>query len=299
MKKEKIKPKKKFMGEKFGRIKNWIWEAWNELKDLLHKNVEKRTGASKEKHPKIYKIIFVFFIIFILLVLYFSYKNYSNNSQQATLVLLSRDGNECKKIDLIEWETGQGELIINDNLWSIASMSSNGMLRYKESIQLSSEIKITFVPYSEKQINFILLVHDLYEIVIGDGGYQGVTLKASPGNNRQMRTIKNTEGYTRNIFEKGELNSGVDVTVVLNQKISRLEDDSYEINISILYRSGIENEEDKLFATYDFPLPPKFNYEKENMKFSMGLLAANDNTDVSVEVLCFEASQIIATELIQ
>ena len=273
--------------------KNWFREAIQEIKDTFHRNVERKTAATKKTNPRTYGLFVVIFVIILIvggLIVYNNLSNSNTGQNQTGIILSSQSGNKCKNFNIEDWQTGQGQLIQEGNLLSIASTSSNGMLRYKEFIPLSSDIKITFVPYSEEQINFVLHAHDLYEIVIGDGGYQGVTLKASPGSGQSMKTIKNIDGYKRNIFEKGELSPGTDITVVLDQGISRLEDNSYEVNIRIKYRYGLEDDEEKLFATYDFPLPPKFNYEETNMRFSIGLLTAGNGTKVSTEILCFEVS---------
>ena len=279
----------------FCNLINWICGVKGEIRDIVSRNLDKKMLVNRERHPKTFLFFVVFSIAFVIYAsVHFGIDVYNTYNWIAgliqpsqTLIQTNQVTNECKKFNFTEWETGQGELIRDDNLWSLSATSSNGLLRYKEPVSLTSEIKVIFIPYSEEQINFALHVHDLYEVVIGDGGYQGVTLKVSPGNDQPMRIIENTDGHKRNIFKKGELAPGTDVTIILNHGISRIEDDSYEVNIRISYRYEIESAKDKLFATYDFPLPPKFNYEESSMRFSMGLLAADNNTNVSAEILCF------------
>lgn len=280
---------------------SWFRKAVKEFKNWFDRFVKNRIRLDKEEHATIYYIVLITFIACLIIIFcgaiygsvcLISWAFSGDKTDPSIPETPSPPSeNECKKFDLVEWQTGQGQLIQENNIWSVAPGSRKGLLRYPKSISLSSEIEVVFMPHSEEQINFVLLVHDLYEVVVGDGGYQGTNLKIWDG--QKWKIINNTEDYPRNIFEKGELSPGNVITIVLEQDISRLEDNSYEVNISILYSPRIEGEDDKLFATYDFPLPPEFKYKEETARLSMGLLAANNGTKVSAEFLCFKVSKIL------
>ena len=132
------------MNTKLKKAKEWIRGARSEVTDVIHKNVKKRILASKEEHPKTYKIFSIIFLIVVIsITAIFIYNNWPSKNIDPGAGIVSI--NECKKFDLEEWERGQGQLILEGNLWSVASASSNGLLRYKEFILLSSDIKVTFV----------------------------------------------------------------------------------------------------------------------------------------------------------
>lgn len=267
-----------------------LW-SWFEL------FVERRTAFDRRKHPK----TFWGGAIFTAIVSYFtiavpigapnplpSMETLSPYTQTAAV-----GGLACEQFVPDEWEREVGDLEFDGSVWTIATGSPNGLLRFKERIPLESDIGVVFVPASEKQVNFVITMHDIYELVVGDGGYQGITLKTSRGNGQAMEIAPTVGGERRVIFGDGPMEPGADVKVILSQGVSKVADGSYELILRIAKTSFLElnSHPPTVYATYHFPLSPQFNYRDESAWFSLGLKSASDGSVVAAEILCVDGVQ--------
>lgn len=193
----------------------------------------------------------------------------------------------CAVFNPQDWQIGQGLLIESDkNVWHVATSAPNGHFRYNKAVPLDSDIELIFIPLSEKEVNFVLTMHGIYEIIVGDGGYQGVTVKTSHGESGKYILATSTNGDRRSVFKGGPLEYGADVNVVIQQGVSRLSDGTYELNLRLARKSYLGREAPPVFATYSFPLSPEFNYRTDKGRFSIGLKAASDESKVSAKILC-------------
>ena len=195
---------------------------------------------------------------------------------------------KCKAFNVEEWEKGQGILLRDGNLWSVATSAPNGLLRYKKHVSLDQDVKITFVPHSETQVNFVATMHDLYEVDVGDGNFKRITLKVTQGADRPMKLMAYTNGRFSNSFDGIGMEPGSDVTLVLSQGVSRLGDGSYLLNLQLARNSYETKTPSDVLATYSFALPPNFSYIGDDARFSIGLKAASDHSKVAAEFLCVE-----------
>ena len=135
----------------------------------------------------------------------------------------------------------------------------------------------------------IVTAHDLYELVVGDGDYHRTTFKVSTGNNQGMNIIPNTEGDRKSIFSEGDLRPGEEINLILDQKLSSFDDGSYEVNLKIRHLPKITGGPEKIFATYNFNLPPNMlQSATTTLWLSIGLLAAKDRSKVAIDFTCFE-----------
>lgn len=263
---------------------------------MVYVHVERRTGLSRSTHPRLFRLAsigvpMVAFSSMYFVAIPFGAPNPVNIVHPASKSQIAAVGGlDCKQFNPSEWDRGQGQLNFDGSVWSVATGSPNGLLRFGERIPLDSNIEVTFVPASAKQVNFIITMHDIYELVVGDGSYQGITLKTAKGDNQKMKLTPTVDGKRRVIFQNGHMEPGADVKVVINQGVSRLENGSYELNLRIARTSFAETPSSipTVYATYNFLLPPRFNYKDEMAWFSVGLKAASDRSLVAVEILCVD-----------
>ena len=194
----------------------------------------------------------------------------------------------CRRFDPTEWQTGQGVLLRDGDAWVLASSSASGLLRYHDWIPLNDVVKVVFVPHSEREVNVVLTMHDLYEIVVGDGGYQGITVKAAKGDGQPLKLIADSKGDRRTIFPDGPMERGADVVVAIEQGVSQLGDGSYVLHLSFKRTSYNGLTPQNVYATYNFELPPSFSYIGDSGRFSIGLKRATDASRVAAEFICVE-----------
>lgn len=279
------------------KVKAWCRGLGQEIPSVLSNQVNKKWGINKESHPKLFPFFIIFLIVSILAIpgsflnwygLPELFSKYFPGDTQAAAVIISQP-TKCKPFNPSNWETGQGELTNYDSVWILSTSSPNGMFRFKDLVPINTDLRVVFVPHSDSQVNFVITMHDIYEVVVGDGSYQGITVKVAQGNNQKMKIIPNTDGFTRNIFDDGEMEKGNAITVILDQGISLLDNGEYELNLKLSRGSAISDSTKKVFATYNFPLPPKFSFgEETGGRVSIGLRAATDKSKIATEIICFE-----------
>lgn len=194
----------------------------------------------------------------------------------------------CNVFNSEHWQTGQGLLVQEGDLWRVATSAPNGLFRYENAVPLNSNIRIDFVPQSDSQMNFVVTMHDLYEMTIGDGSYHNVTVKTARGDGQEMEITSTVDGKRSVVFSDGDIKKGTEVNLVLQQAISRIENNNYELNLRLSKRSPDSTATSQVLATYVFPLPPTLKYESDNARFSVGLKAATDETRVAAKILCVD-----------
>jgi hypothetical protein len=191
-----------------------------------------------------------------------------------------------------EWEKGQGSLIKDKDqpIFILATTSKNGLLRFSRSIPPNSKVVFNFVPLGEEFINTVMHFHNLYEVIIGDGSYNTITVKASRGEGQQMDFIRNNEGELR-VFVPGGFKIGNDISIQIIQK--PISTDEYEVFLTIYYYSSSSklSQRQVLNRQYYFSIPPQFKFEDEPLRVSIGMVNAESNSIIKSKFLCFEVSE--------
>jgi len=266
---------------------------WRELRLLAEGLIERRTFLSKKKHPRLFRYVGIPstpILIYLLVAMpYFGApdpRDFLWKESPRTQVA-AVGGLSCQQFNPDEWEQEYGDLDFDGSVWTVANGAGGGLIRHREKVPLNASIKLTMIPSSETQVNFFITTHDLYEMVVGDGDYRGITLKTAKGKGQPMTPMLTTDGEDRVIFP---MDSGGDVTIVLDQSISQLADGSYTLQLQLAKTSFLNENPSapKIFATWNFPLPPQYKYEAEPVWFSLGLDAASDDSKVAAEIVCVE-----------
>lgn len=186
-----------------------------------------------------------------------------------------------------EWETGFGVLERReDNLFVLASTTQrNGLLRYKKSVESDSEITFTFTPLSESSINVVITIHELYEIIIGDGdNIRRVTTKANLHEGSPMVLISANQEDAKNFFLPNSFVVGKEVTVRIIQK--PLVNNEFELILTVFPEPGSEG----ITKNYQFPIPTEFEGTEKPLRISVGVIKTQNTEDVLTRLRCFKVS---------
>jgi hypothetical protein len=211
------------------------------------------------------------------------YSRLISHTQVATAV----GGLACQQFNPNEWELGYGLLTFDGSTLQVVEGVGGGLLRWEREVPLNASVKITVIPESEKQFNFVVLMHDLYEMNIGDGDYRGITLKVAGAKGQPMKRISTTEGEDRVVFP---MDRGGDVTVVLDQWTSALDDGSMMLVLQVAKTTFFNGDPTppKEIGTWRFPLPSQIRHKDVPGKLSIGLNSASDGTRVAAEIVCVD-----------
>lgn len=182
-----------------------------------------------------------------------------------------------------EWKDGSGTLVLDkEGVYRIKPNSISSTMQYYRSV--SSESTVTFVLTPQTPlVNFAMVFHDFFEIVVGDGDVYGATLKANLGNPDKMQFPKGKGRLTL----YGGIKTGTDVTVTVAQK--PLADGSHEVFLRIRYTSsqGITKDVSEF---YNFPIPSEFQGTEEPIRMSVGFVNTQSSQEIGARFKCFRIS---------
>lgn len=272
---------------------------------------EKSLKKLKGKYP------ISFFVISVLIIGYFgipkvlgafdpSVSSWRGIYNQAALIMNKVQPNDIQEMvtkDNIEiencrfnpdeWTTGQGNLVIDDpelNKYVVTSDSKSSTQLYERSISSQSTIRFIFTPLTEEFINVIVLFHDFYEIVIGDGDRRSVTAKDVNQN------YLFTEQGDGKIVISNNLPVGKDVDVTITQK--PLNSDTQRVLIDIKYFDGIDKKHKRESGVFEIPIPDSFKNTDKSIRVSTGILNTQETIDTAAQFKCFKVSIIKKDETI-
>lgn len=199
----------------------------------------------------------------------------------------SADQQETQKCRFVpsQWKEGSGQLIAREGttFYSMAPDVYTSTIRYERSIPSKATTKFVFTPESEI-INTIILYHDFFELVVGDGDHYGVSLKANLGH-EQMELLGR-------MILSGGIKIGNDITVTIAHKpIAR---DNYEVVVSIDYMRKDGTPSIQSFSQ-EFPIPAPFKGTDVPIRASVGFanIQNNQNQEVTAYFKCFSTKTAI------
>lgn len=180
-----------------------------------------------------------------------------------------------------KWSAGYGSLVRqgDTDLYVLPASANSSLIRYNESVSSDLTTKFTFTPETEI-INVIILFHDLFEVVVGDGDQYGLTFKANLGN-RKMDLL------SERIDLDGGIKIGADVSVKIVQ--IPLPRGDYEVVTSVTYTrpDGRENTE---IRSDHFPIPSEFKETEKPIRVSIGVANTQGEIDILTRFKCFKPS---------
>lgn len=185
-----------------------------------------------------------------------------------------------------DWDDGSGQLDYDEKtgLYSMPLGVYSSTIRYDRSVSSDSTTRFTFTP-TTSLINTVILFHDLFEIVVGDGDRYGTTFKASTGSEKM-------EQIGERIITVGGMKVGNDVTVTITQ--APLPRGDFEVLLSIEYTK--DNGQQNKVSTYRyFPIPAKFKGTNEPIRVSVGFSNIKNKEETSAFFKCFKVSKFQST----
>ncbi len=184
-----------------------------------------------------------------------------------------------------EWIPVLGQLQKQeDGLYLLASTTQNSLLQYERSLSSGEEILFGFIPLSGASPNVVILVHDLFEIVVGDDGNRRVTVKVNlvEGNPMSLISADNEDNNSFLLPEKIVI--GREVNIKITQK--PLPMNRHELILSITY----DPVKDPMVKSYHFPIPPEFKVSDEPIRVSIGMINTGNKEDILTRFKCFKIS---------
>lgn len=184
-----------------------------------------------------------------------------------------------------EWMVALGQLQKQeDGLYLLASTTHSSLLQYERSVSSGAKITFSFVPLSDLSPNVVIVVHDLFEVVIGDEGKRRVTVKANLVEGKSMSLISADNEDNKSFLLPEELIIGKEVYVKITQQ--PLLTNQQELILSITYDSS----KDPVVKSYHFPIPPEFKASDKPIRVSVGMINTDNEEDILIRFKCFKVS---------
>jgi len=164
--------------------------------------------------------------------------------------------------------------IIKNQTLTVSTTSTRKLIHVRKLFPKDINIELEFTPWSERVINTVLVVHDQYEIVIGNNDYRNITIqdkstgKFIPENNTGLTTQEAVWGFKK----------GVKINLFVSQEYLEAEG-RYRVNIDVSYLPDFEGSaQNHITGTYFFS--PNNKYSGEDLSISVGLINPSKKDEI-------------------
>ncbi len=206
-------------------------------------------------------------------------------SDFSTQVSQSFEDAESCIFDDSEWITSLGQLQKReDGLYLLASTTQSSSLQYERSLSSGSEICFSFVLLSGDSPNVVILVHDLFEVVVGDDSNRRVTVKANLIEGKPMSFISADNEDNNSFLLPEKILIGREISIKIKQQ--PLSMNRHELILNITY----DPMKDPIVKSYHFPIPPEFKVSDKPIRVSIGIINTDNEEDILIRFKYFKIS---------
>ena len=185
-----------------------------------------------------------------------------------------------------KWNDGEGNLaaLRKDPSTLILPLNfTSGLLRYDEPINTDVDYEIIFKPLGDKAINFVINIPEIYEIIIGDGDYETITLKYSLGLSQPVNVLVSEKNTGQ---ERPKINYRVnkDSEIKINMVQKKMPNGNLWIKFDIHYW-GEGKEQGKIPQSFSYEFVPSPLIE-DSLFLNLGLIRGDyQDTHISIKLI--------------
>lgn len=265
--------------------------------------VKEATGESVKKHGIIVVsvgLILAFCILAVVLSPFFALAEVSKqkvismtaSAYRAVLDLTTppkttrEKDNESCILNKGYWTIWDGGALIRDkDGYSLPHDSPKGLFSYDIPLNPRGSYLVKFIPQGS-QVNFSLLVPNLYEVIIGDGDYQTVTVKKSDAVEAppSVTLEEGATGLLRPMLAY-KIKPGTQVNAKVDEDMT---ENKITLNLEVTYLPDIGNSPDRKIEKFKYEFSPAVP-ESGTHELVLGLfrvLKAKDKAIVRVQFVC-------------
>lgn len=183
-------------------------------------------------------------------------------------------GCDLEEESWIRWYGEMNQGLDEKNYLTLPVNTTGTLFKYTGEIKDFSSCQFEFVPRSEKAINYLISIDDIYQIVVGDNDFFTVTLKATDSIGGDLIPINESVTQTTRPRLLSKIKNGTTVRVQVNQKF--LDDENYQVSVEVFYKPDIEQDstDTGLFSWVFNPSPAIV----DSAQLSVGLLRGDGDT---------------------
>ncbi|MBI4094862.1 MAG: hypothetical protein HY435_01560 [Candidatus Liptonbacteria bacterium] len=276
---------------------------WRRIQGVIYDIIKKRWGPDLEKRgflPVFLVVLLLIFIYFIGQYLItgklgygpFTMIDRSSQAGEHTENLIS----SAKILDESNFEDGRWQqlglasltaLSKDRALFQLVTTSTAGLLKFHQPISAKSTFELKFIPLGTEVSNIVILIHGLYEIVIGDDDYTSVTLKALRGVGQDWVPIQEQRTGRIRLTTAGGFRKGSEIqTRILHDPLSA---GQFRVILDIKYLPNKPENADyqTLSGTYIFTPAPLL----EPLAMSVGLIPSRGSSEPKAQFNSFKIEE--------
>ena len=269
------------------------------IKDILCKRLKKETGVSHENHGLLTTMSALLIVIMLSGVVFglsIKFTNWAVNvasksfwdsaasvrgafSNEKDNTDSSIEIKECEYQQQEKWHLWDGQLVITPTGFILPENVARGLYSYSIPLQKEDKYTLKFSPQGDV-INYVVLIPNLFELVVGDNDYKTIYLKISnvleeaPVHAVEEEVQKTTRPSLRYAIKKGTT-----VGVKINQT---MEGGALVLHVEIVYVPDVEINSEPLIDDFTYKFIPSPIFDIGDLALTVGFFRGEGNQDSEI-----------------
>ncbi|MCK5096277.1 MAG: hypothetical protein KAR24_02900 [Candidatus Pacebacteria bacterium] len=186
---------------------------------------------------------------------------------------------ECEYQQQEKWHLWDGQLVITPTGFILPENVARGLYSYSIPLQKEDKYTLKFSPQGDV-INYVVLIPNLFELVVGDNDYKTIYLKISnvleeaPVYAVEEEVQKTTRPSLRYAIKKGTT-----VGVKINQS---MEGGALVLHVEIVYVPDVEINSEPLIDDFTYKFIPSPIFDIGDLALTVGFFRGEGNQDSEI-----------------